>query len=1157
MTSTARQNNLIVSEDWKKIYQSFRRADFRSYDFENIRRTMIDYLRTNYPEDFNDYIESSEYLALIDLIAFLGQSLSFRIDLNARDNFLELAERRESIIRLANLVAYNPKRSVAAKGLLKVSTISTTEAVLDSNGRNLAGQSIAWNDSSNNNWFDQFISILNAALPSQQKFGNPFDSANIYNIPTQQYRFNSNLTGVPIFSFNKIVSGQSMNFEITSATFSGQSYIYEEPPKEGNTVACIYRDDGKGAGSPSNGFFFHFVQGSMNQGIFTISQPSNHESVDIDTPNINNDDVWLYRLNIDGQEETLWSKVPSLQGNNVIYNSLNQNMKDIYAVTTRTQDAISLQFSNGAFGNLPLGSFKAYYRTSNNLNYTINPADITSVTISFAYLSATNQPETITFTLNLASSVTNASASETNEEIQRNAPQTYYTQNRMITAEDYNISPLSGSNQVLKVQAINRLSSGISRYFDLLDPTGKYSSTTLYGSDGIIYTEKYMSKFLFSWLTTVDIQGIIYNDIFEILKDSNLKNFYYSNYAISIISSLDVSWFQKTADTTMSTGYIGGNNQIPVKVGTFTATNLQYVQVGSLIQFVAPQGQYFNINNYNHLVTSTTETAGLVKEIWAQVVSVEDDGTAFGTGLLSSGFGPIVLNKEIPTGAILSGVIPAFNSTLNLSTISTITDLIASNQPFGLSYNSVTQTWQIVFETNLNIISPFSLSRQGDKSNTQSDASWLLLFTTDNVTYTVSTRKQRYVFESDKQLTFYFDSSKKIYDVTSNTVLKDTINVLSINQKPDSLSSFTIDYSWDVVDSYIGLDGFVDNKKLVISFSENEGNGIVDNPKLFEILVSPPLPTEVDQSVLQKKHLIFEKYLITEGQEDYRYVSNHDQKVIILDSKPSAVLEGAVNGQYYYFVDSETVQKLDLSSSTYSASLDYKVFVGRDNLKFQYVHNADYESRINPGSTNIIDIYVLTKNYDTLYRQWIEGAVDTEPLPPSSAELFDLLNPSLNPIKSISDEIVYHPVKYTPLFGSNADPAYQATFQVVKTAGQVISDSEVQSRVIIAINEFFALENWDFGDTFYFTELSTYVMNKLSPYISMFLLVPKQGNLNFGNLLEISCLSNQLFVSTATVSDVVIVSGITPSGIKAMPGTLSNSFVTSSQVISSSNYGNQ
>ena len=83
MSSTDRLNRLLLAEDWKRVYQSYKNADFKSYDFDTLRRTMVQYLRDNYPEDFNDYIESSEYLALIDLIAFLGQNISYRIDVNA------------------------------------------------------------------------------------------------------------------------------------------------------------------------------------------------------------------------------------------------------------------------------------------------------------------------------------------------------------------------------------------------------------------------------------------------------------------------------------------------------------------------------------------------------------------------------------------------------------------------------------------------------------------------------------------------------------------------------------------------------------------------------------------------------------------------------------------------------------------------------------------------------------------------------------------------------------------------------------------------------------------------------------------------------------------------------------------------------------------
>ena len=147
MALTTRQTNLLVAEDWTKVYQSFRNADFKAYDYETLRKSMIDYLRLYYPEDFNDFIESSEYIALIDLIAFLGQNLAFRADLNTRENFIDTAERRDSVLRLAKLVNYKPQRNINSVGLLKIDKVTTTEAVADSDGISLANANIFWNRS--------------------------------------------------------------------------------------------------------------------------------------------------------------------------------------------------------------------------------------------------------------------------------------------------------------------------------------------------------------------------------------------------------------------------------------------------------------------------------------------------------------------------------------------------------------------------------------------------------------------------------------------------------------------------------------------------------------------------------------------------------------------------------------------------------------------------------------------------------------------------------------------------------------------------------------------------------------------------------------------------------------------------------------------------
>ena len=301
MATTDRQNRLLVAEDWRKIYTAFQQADFKSYDFETLRRTMIAYLRENYPDDFNDFVESSEYIALIDLIAYVAQSLSFRVDLNARENFLETAERRNSILRLARLINYNAKRNQTATGLLKIDSVSTTQTITDSSGQNLANVTVVWNDATNANYREQIIKILNSANFSGQKIGKPLESSNIGGIKTETYTVNSSNTDLPIFKFNSSVSGVQRNFEIVPATIADSESIYEQIPVPGGGFTYLYRTDGSGDSSNNTGFFVLIKQGSLTSTDFSIDQPTTNYVQSINVNNINNTDVWLYGLDDFGQ----------------------------------------------------------------------------------------------------------------------------------------------------------------------------------------------------------------------------------------------------------------------------------------------------------------------------------------------------------------------------------------------------------------------------------------------------------------------------------------------------------------------------------------------------------------------------------------------------------------------------------------------------------------------------------------------------------------------------------------------------------------------------------------------------------------------------------------------------------------------------------------
>ena len=1127
MSTTGRQNNLFLAEDWKKVYQTFKSADFASYDFENLRRIMLQYLREKYPEDFNDYIESSEYLALIDLIAFLGQSLAFRTDLNARENFLELAERRESVLRLAQLISYNPSRNVCSNGLLKVDSITTTEEIIDASGVNLAALQVSWNDNTNPNWYDQFVKIMNSVMISENEFGTPQTENIVGNIQTEQYTLNTNISGLPIFAFSRVVDGKTAAFEAVSSIVRNDE-ISEDSPKLGKRLNILYRNDYKGNGSINTGWFIHFRQGTITSYDFNVTNPTSNTIVNVNDININEDDVWLYSLNSNKIEENLWTRVPSTTGNNIIYNSIDKTVKNIYSVTTRSNDAIALQFGDGTFGNLPKGSFRVYYRISNGISYSLNPKDMRGVTLTIPYFSRRGTSEVLKMTVSLKTTVNNASATESNIEIKRNAPATYYTQNRMITGEDYNLAPLNVSQTIAKVKTINRTASGISRNFDLIDVSGKYSSVNIFCTDGIIYRENVQNNFMFKWSSRTDIENVILNKIEPLIKSIMVRDFYYESYNKITLAEINPQFISATSGINQTSGYFADKiDNLPYKVGGYTASSLKYIEPGALIRFNAPNinGIQYYFENNGTLVTARTTTT--TDRIWAKVTSVTGDGSANGAGLLSSGVGPIIFNEIIPTGAVLYQIIPKFKSILTNDILSVVNELIFNYRNFGLRYDLTLRSWQIVYDRNLNLINNWSLGKTGDNTGQRLDSSWIFSFETDGKTYEVNYRGLEYYFESIKENRFFFDGSKKVYDSTTGKVKKDLVNVLSFNTKPNISDSLGQDYPFEIIGTTAEEEGYSSSRTVKLSFSDSDDDGIVDNPDSFNIIVD-------SDETNPFRFVFFEKYVTDAYIEDYKFVDNIGGKFIILyDESFVTNLSSYKDGQLFYFYSSDLVKKFDKAQAKLVITTDYYANIGRKNIKFHYLHNADSSYRIDPSASNIMDTYILTKAYDRDFRIWLNGGMDDEPLPLSSTDLKITYGKGLDLIKSISDEIIFHPVKYKVLFGDMANPRLQASFKVVKNKEQVITDNDVKARIIQAINEFFSIDNWDFGDTFYFTELSTYVMNKLSPYITTFLIVPENSDQVYGSLQQITSAPNEIFISGATVSDIEIIDAITATKIKA------------------------
>ena len=1113
MATTDRQNRLLVAEDWRKIYQAFQQADFKSYDFETLRRTMVAYLKENYPDDFNDFVESSEYVALIDLIAYVAQALSFRVDLNARENFLETAERRDSILRLARLINYNAKRNKPATGMLKIDSISTTQDVQDSTGTNLANSNVIWNDSANSNYREQFTAILNAANQTGQLFGKPRESGKIGGIDTEIYTLSSNQLDLPIFKFQKSVGGVSRSFEIVPSTIEESDSIYESQPVPGTGLTYTYRSDGSGDSSNNTGFFFLFKQGTMQNEDFTINTANTNLVQSIDAPNINDTDIWLYKLDQFGQLLESWTKVPSLSGNNAIYNSLSSSERNIYNVVTKNDDAVDLVFGDGNFSNIPLGSFRTYYRTSDNSKYAIQSSDMQNVQLNVPYTDANGAQQSLTMSLSLKASVYNSAATESNIAIKEKAAQVYYSQNRMITAEDYQVVPLSASQEIVKVRSVNRSASGISRAKEILDPTGAYSNVSVFAEDGILYREESVQQFTFTFNNKSDIQATIDTSVEAKLKEAYARQFYYLKYGTKDASTLSATWNSTTTSTNTNTGYFTSGGALVL--GDSATSNMKFAKPGALVKFTSPDTRKF-LNGT--LVTSTTENSE--DRLWSKIGDVVLDGANSGLGNLDSGLGPVTLSSIIPQGAVINAIIPNFTTAFSSTLETDIIDRVQAYEEFGLRYDVNSETWKVITSTNLSTSTVFSLANTGSSTGTNADASWWFKFTNDGNTYTVQYRKLEYIFESASQNKFHYDVEEKIYDYKTGKSVKDTVKILKTDSIVSTGSSIGYPITWQVVDVVTETDGFQDNRKVKVGFHDDDDDGVVDNPELFDIYVEPTLSEST-------KFVFFEKYTSYDAIERFRPYASTNFVVAEKETDINLNTSTYTDGQLFYFYNSaeDVIKKYSATTNTLTTTTDYTARRGRSSINFQYKHHAGQETRIDPSVSNIVDVYLLERTYDNLFRIWLQDG-GSKPTTSTADQLRINYAGTLNPLKSLSDQIIYHPVKYKILFGSNAEEQLQATFKVVKNAKTNVSDAVIKTRVIAAINEFFALDNWDFGDTFYFTELAAYIHNQLAPDLLTAVIVPNQSGQGFGSLFQLDSAADEIFISGATVDDVSIITAL-------------------------------
>ena len=91
--------------------------DYTDRDFNSIKESLVNHAKRYYPDTFRDFNEASFGSLFLDSVAYIGDIMSFYLDYQANESFLETAQEKQNVISHARTIGYNYSDSITAYGI--------------------------------------------------------------------------------------------------------------------------------------------------------------------------------------------------------------------------------------------------------------------------------------------------------------------------------------------------------------------------------------------------------------------------------------------------------------------------------------------------------------------------------------------------------------------------------------------------------------------------------------------------------------------------------------------------------------------------------------------------------------------------------------------------------------------------------------------------------------------------------------------------------------------------------------------------------------------------------------------------------------------------------------------------------------------------------
>lgn len=463
-------------------------VSYLNKDFSSLKQQLIEFTKKYYPQSYKDFSDSSPGTIFIEQAAYVGDVLSFYIDQQFKESFIQLSSDRKNIINQAKQLGYKPKASSVSSV-----DIDVFQLVPAKRSSSVDGQYIP---------DDKYYLVLKPFTTLSSENGTNF-------IIEESVDFNENSSFSPreISVFNRDSSGVPLFYLIkkTVKAYSGELITKTISVEDASSFLTLKLNE-------QNVVKIISVIDENNNNYYEVDYLAQDTiPIEVDNTSINNQILSKYREETPKILKYLRTQnrfVTYIDDENYTYLQFGANTENFENEVIKPNSTnIGVGLSNINTLNISLDNtnilkYKTYgispsnttltikYIVGGGLDSNVNSNTITNISsVSFqnnddfvtdAEISLLNSVQN-SLRVNNESPATGGDGPESNEQIRQNAILNFASQNRMVTADDillrtYSLPPRFGNISKAYVESESSRQLSYNQYIpSIVDSNGNVS----------------------------------------------------------------------------------------------------------------------------------------------------------------------------------------------------------------------------------------------------------------------------------------------------------------------------------------------------------------------------------------------------------------------------------------------------------------------------------------------------------------------------------------------------------------------------------------------------------------------------------------------------------------------------------------------------------